>query len=194
MPETGKAGDVFTIGHSNHSLEHFLSLLRGQEMEVLVDVRSHPRSRYVEWADQANLAGAIKGAGVKYLFLGDELGGRPGEAQFYDATGRALYWKIAEGDPFKASLERLQVGAGRYRVAIMCSEEDPTSCHRRLLVAKVLLERGFKVTHIRGNGACESEQQPIDFAAGALFADEENLWRSSLSVLPARARKTSLAA
>ncbi|HEX5610320.1 MAG TPA: DUF488 domain-containing protein [Solirubrobacterales bacterium] len=194
MSEPAKVGEVFTIGHSNHSREHFLNLLCDREIEVLVDVRSHPRSRYVEWADRTNLASSVKGVGIKYLFLGEELGGRPNAPQFYDAEGRALYWKIAEGEAFEAGVRRLQEGAERYRVAIMCSEENPASCHRRLLVAKVLLERGFKITHIRGNGACESERQPIDFAAGSLFADEENLWRSSLSVSPARPRKTSLAA
>jgi uncharacterized protein (DUF488 family) len=68
----------------------------------------------------------------------------------------------------------LRRGAERYRVAIMCSEEDPTHCHRRLLVAKVLLEEGLTIGHIRGDGRCERESEPILLSEGSLFDDEES--------------------
>jgi uncharacterized protein (DUF488 family) len=188
------SAEIFTIGHSNHSRERFIQLLRDREIQVLVDVRSHPHSRFVPWADQSSLAGSVQAVGVKYLFLGDRLGGRPSGSQFYDSDGHALYWKIARSESFRTGIKRLCTGAKRYRIAIMCSEEDPTFCHRRLLVAKVLLEDGVVVSHIRGDGSCESESEPLDLSADALFPDEESLWRSSLSVSHARLRKTSSAA
>lgn len=173
---------LLTIGHSNHSAEHFGELLVEHGVEVLADVRSWPHSRYVEWADRSQIGEVAEAAGTRYLFLGKELGGRPDGAEFYDAAGHVLYGKVAKSGEFRAGIERLLRGAARFRVAIMCSEEDPASCHRRLLVAKVLLEKGLTIGHIRGDGRCEVEAEPIDLAEGSLFDDEESLWRSSLSV------------
>lgn len=185
---------LLTIGHSNHPSEHFQRLLSEHDVEVLVDVRSWPHSRHVEWVDRSKIGDVAKAAGVRYLFLGRELGGRPDGNEFYDQVGRVLYGKVAQSDDFRDGIERLCRGAERYRVAIMCSEEDPTSCHRRLLIAKVLLEKGHTIGHIRGDGRCEFEAEPIALSEGSLFDDEEGLWRSSLSVSRRRAQRVSSAA
>ncbi|HEX5593555.1 MAG TPA: DUF488 domain-containing protein [Solirubrobacterales bacterium] len=182
---------IFTIGHSNHDSDHFRGLLAEHEIEVLVDVRSWPHSRFVEWADAAVLPGLIAEAEVKYLFLGKELGGRPERDDFYDADGHVLYGKVARQDWFMRAVERLERGAEKYRVAIMCSEEDPTHCHRRLLVSKVLLDRGATVAHIRKSGRVEIESGPLKLSEGTLFEDEESLWRSSLSVSRGPRQRTS---
>ena len=185
---------LFTVGHSNHSPDRFQRLLSDNGIEVLVDVRSWPHSRYVEWVDRSRIPDVAEAAGARYLFLGGELGGRPESPELYDEAGHVLYGKVAKGAEFRAGIERLRRGAERYRVAVMCSEEDPTSCHRRLLVAKVLLEEGLTIGHIRGDGRCEVESEPIDLAEGSLFDDEESLWRSSLSVSRRRPPKISSAA
>lgn len=194
MPESGRDVQLLTIGHSNHSAEHFQELLFQHGVEVLVDVRSWPHSGYVEWADRSRIAGVAQAAGARYLFLGAELGGRPDGAEFYDQDGHVLYGEVAQSKEFRAGLARLRRGVENYRVAIMCSEEDPTSCHRRLLVSKVLLEEGWTIGHIRGDGRCESESKPIALAEGSLFEDEESLWRSSLSVSRRRPPRISSAA
>lgn len=186
---------IFTVGHSNHSVERFKELLAKYGIEVLVDVRSWPHSRYVKWADARVLPNVAREAGSRYLAMGKELGGRPTGEEFYDAEGHVLYAKVADSEPFRKGLERLKRGSDRYRVAMMCAEENPAACHRRLLVAKVLLERGFTVVHIRGDGSSETESEPIDLSAGALFRDqEEKLWRSSPSVSRVRRPRTSSAA
>ena len=159
-----------------------------------MDVRSWPHSRYVQWVDAAVLPEVVDEVGVKYLFLGRELGGRPEGAEFYDSEGHVLYGKVAEQESFRQALHRLERGAEEYRVAIMCSEEDPTNCHRRLLVAKVLLEQGMTIAHIRRDGRVEIESSPLKLSEGTLFEDEEGLWRSSLSVSRAPRQSTSSAA
>lgn len=170
------------IGHSNHSAERFQGLLGDHGIEVLVDVRSWPHSRYVEWVDRTRIPEVVRAVGARYLFLGKELGGRPDGPEFYDPAGHVLYGRLAQSAHFRGGIERLRRGAERYRIAIMCSEEDPSACHRRLLVAKVLLDEGLSIGHIRGDGRCEMETEPIDLSEGSLFDDEESLWRSSLSV------------
>lgn len=182
------------MGHSNHDRGHFQSLLTQHQVEVLVDVRSWPHSRYVEWADRSTLPSVAGEAGVKYLFLGDHLGGRPDEEDCYDSEGHVLYGRVAATKQFQAGIDRLHCGIEQYRVAVMCSEENPEHCHRRLLVAKVLLDEGVFVTHIRGDGRIEVEPGPIDPSEGALFEDEERMWRSSRSVSRKRPPRTSLAA
>jgi uncharacterized protein (DUF488 family) len=158
-PATGAdlARAAFTIGHSNHSLDAYLALLRTHEIEVVADVRSAPRSRYSPQFDRASLERELREAQIGYVYLGAELGGRPVGDEFYDERGRVRYDRRAESAEFQTGIERLLAGIERYRVAVMCSEEDPQRCHRRLLVGRELLERGTPVRHIRGDGSVELE-------------------------------------
>lgn len=182
---------LWTIGHSNHSFERFLALLRASDIEAIADVRSWPRSRHAPWFDREPLAQALRGAGVSYVFLGHQLGGRPDDPAFYDEHGHVRYDAVAATDGFRSGIARLQRGIGRMRVAAMCAEENPRDCHRRLLVARVLHERAMPVLHVRGDGTVEAE-------AGFLRPDslfEEPLpWRSTASVSRRRPPRISSAA
>jgi uncharacterized protein (DUF488 family) len=92
------------------------------------------------------------------VFLGAELGGRPPEPEFRDASGYVRYDLVRQTGRFRGGLDRLLTGAAAYRVAIMCSEEDPVRCHRRLLVTPALVQAGVKVRHIRGDGTVVAEE------------------------------------
>jgi uncharacterized protein (DUF488 family) len=150
---------IFTIGHSNHSLEKFIGLLTSNNTDVLVDIRSHPISRFSPHFNKRRLEEAVQANGMKYLFLGKELGGRPEASEFYDEGGGELYDRLAESPLFLEGIDRLMEGVKKYRVAIMCGEEDPGKCHRRVLVGRVLAERGVRIKHIRGDGAVEDEDE-----------------------------------
>jgi uncharacterized protein (DUF488 family) len=188
-----EARPIYSVGHSNQTLEEFLALLRQHRIEVLVDVRSAPYSRFVPHFNSDHLKQVVREAGFLYVYLGRELGGRPDDPALYDAEGHALYGRIAETNMFRDGIERLRVGSTRYRLAMMCSEEDPTDCHRRRLVARVLRQVGVEVLHIRGDGRLDHEEDlPQDIAdkprQSALFADsgcqESDAWKSTRSVLP----------
>ena len=192
---------VCTIGHSNQSAEEFVALLRQHTIEVLVDVRSAPYSRYVPHFNQPALQETLRAADVRYLYLGKELGGQPLVRALYDDAGFALYDRIASLPEFRNGLARLKSGAERFRVAIMCSEEDPYVCHRSILVGKVLLDDGVRVVHIRGDGRTE-EQQPAATRDAprqqSLFGADETAarvseWKSVRSVLPRSLRDSSSA-
>jgi uncharacterized protein (DUF488 family) len=174
---------VFSIGHSNHSLEKFLDLLQRHRIEILVDVRSQPHSCYAKQFNADALRDAMTAAGIKYLFLGRELGGRPEGEEFYDEEGRVRYDRLAELLLFQQGIERLKQDAGQHRVAMMCSEEDPAVCHRHLLIARVLAEHRIAVEHIRGDGTRETYQDVCGDRQGLLFGEEEE-WKSIRSVLP----------
>ncbi len=183
---------LWTIGHSNHPLETFLDLLRRHAIEVLVDVRSSPYSGYCPHFNLEQIKPAVKAAAMQYLFLGDSVGGRAEGDEFYDADGRVLYDKVAATDAFQRGIERLFKGLRSYRIAILCGEEDPANCHRRLLIGRVLGERGVTVMHIRGDGRVQSEaelaaEEKFRKTKGqlSLFETEDTReWKSTQSVLP----------
>ncbi len=187
---------IFSIGHSNHPLDVFLDLLRTHGIEVLVDVRSAPYSRYVPYFNPANIKASLKEAGFQYIYMGKELGGRPDGAEFYDIEGHVRYDRLAESPLFLAGLDRVIKGSAQFRVAMMCSEENPTDCHRRLLITRVLAGRAIPVRHIRGDGRIETEaelaeaERSAEEAAGqlSLFDEQEiKAWRSIRSVSPKKA-------
>jgi uncharacterized protein (DUF488 family) len=184
---------LLTVGHSNHTAEHFLKLLAANRVEVISDVRSWPHSRYAEWAGADELRTLLRAAGIRYVFLGDELGGRPDNDDAYNAAGHVVYGRVASSDAFQEGLERLKRGLSGFRVAVMCSEENPEHCHRRLLIVKVLMEQGVEVDHIRGDGRIEHELG-VRVPEGQLFANEDDWWISTQSVSRRRRPATSSAA
>ncbi len=164
---------IWTVGHSTHELPVLLDLLRGPGIEVVADIRTQPFSRWNPQFNRERLRAALADAGLSYVFLGAELGGRPPEAEFYDGAGQVRYGAVARTERFNSGLERLLDGAGEHRVAILCSEENPARCHRRLLVGRVLVGRGVEVVHLRGDGSVVPDQQlgpyPPDVSQDSLF-------------------------
>ena len=178
----GATPHLFTVGHSNHSMDEFIALLKQHEIQVLADVRSSPYSAYVTHFAREELEASLKQTGIKYLFLGKELGGRPDGSEFYDADGHVLYWRLSESPAFLDGIQRLELGIRRYRVAIMCSEENPAVCHRHLLVGRVIARRGVTISHIRGDGDLQPDSTPV--VQGTLFdSPEDSPWKSLRSVL-----------
>jgi len=186
---------VFTIGHSNHPLETFLELLHRHGIALLADVRSSPYSRYTPYFNKESLQATLPEHGIEYCFLGDVLGGRPHDETCYDADGFVLYDRVAQSSLFVDGIARLFERATRRRTALMCSEEDPNQCHRRLLITRVLCGDNAVVMHIRGDGTTISEEELADQQRAGdpdrnqltLFdVKEEPAWKSTRSVLPKR--------
>ena len=148
---------IRTIGHSRHSAERFVELLGMHSITRLIDVRSHPASKWSPQFGKAALMRTLARHAIDYVFLGRELGGRPEGAQFYRADGGVDYERRAQANDFRAGVERL-VALGREREsAILCAEEDPARCHRRLLITPALQRAGVAVVHVRGDGRLEVE-------------------------------------
>lgn len=129
---------IYTIGHSNRSLDQFLRLLRLYGIDAVIDVRRFPTSRKVPHFKREHLEEALRKAGVKYYWLGDLLGGfRPGGYENYMAT---------EG--FAKGLRRLlEIVDSHERPAIMCRERLWFRCHRRF-ISDELVKLGYEVIHI----------------------------------------------
>ena len=173
--------NIFTIGHSNHEIGRFVELLRSHGVTALADVRSAPFSRFHPQFNKKALADALKTAGIAYVFLGRELGARSTDAAVYEA-GRVQYGKLAQTPLFRSGIERVEEGARKHRVALMCAEKDPLECHRTLLVGRALERDGVGVTHILADGTFETNANAMrrlltaePTTGGDMFDSEERL-------------------
>ena len=147
--------ELFTIGHSTLSREEFLELLRRHQITAIADVRSNPFSARLPQFNRENLERYLREHGVRYVFLGDELGARRSEPECY-VEGVAVYDRIAETKAFGEGLERVRKGAGRFRLALMCAEKDPLECHRTILVCRKLRD-DLQIKHILSDGSIETQ-------------------------------------
>lgn len=157
-----RSGRIYSLGHSDHAIDHFLTLLRRVGISVVADVRSHPASQRLPQFNRGELEQSLRAAGIAYLFMGDQLGGRPDRPSLYDAEGRVDYVRVRATAEFRQGIERLCRGRDRHNIAMICAEEDPLDCHRGLMITPALLERGVEAGHIRGDGTVETTRQMQD--------------------------------
>jgi uncharacterized protein (DUF488 family) len=150
---------IFSVGHSHHERAALISLLQGAGINAVADVRSHPFSQRLPQFNRAPLEAALREQGIDYVFLGDLLGGRPPQPRVYDAEGRVDYEKVRATAWFQRGLDRLLQGAERFAIAMLCSEADPLDCHRGLMIAPALVERGVLPWHLRRDGTLESTRE-----------------------------------
>jgi uncharacterized protein (DUF488 family) len=169
---------IYTIGHSKHPLDRFIALLQQHGVDALADVRSTPYSRFNPQFNREKLTAALAAAGIRYVFLGEELGARTKDPSCYDDTGRVSYARLASTDLFRKGLERLLTGMRDHRIAIMCAEREPLDCHRTILVARELEKAGVPVSHILQDGSLESHRQTMQRLAAVLKLTATDLFRT----------------
>lgn len=160
---------LYTIGHSNVEPDQFIGRLNQFNIEMLVDVRSKPYSQYVPYFNREKIEYLCKNNGIKYLFLGNLLGGKPQDESITDKETKISYDLLAQKDYFLAGIDTLLDLINSYRICLMCSEGEPEKCHRSLLLAPVLEKRGIEVLHILPDEtALNSEQLKLKINKGRL--------------------------
>jgi uncharacterized protein (DUF488 family) len=151
---TEQAGNrkIWTIGHSNHSLEYFLSLLEQEpKLTHLVDVRTSPQSGYSPQFNGPLLRDALRKLGINYVHL-IGLGGRPEQPSCYASDGRVIYDEMEQTPEYLRDLKTLELHINDKNSVIMCSCGSPENCHRNLSIAFILQEHGFEVIDILPSG------------------------------------------
>lgn len=146
--------EIYTIGHSNLRIEEFLELLKREGIEILVDVRSEPYSVFAPQFNQEKLAKSLESEKIKYLYLGELLGGRPADKECYREE-KVIYEIMRKKKFYQEGLLRLIQELKNSSVVIMCSEEDPFQCHRRNLIGWDIYQKGIMVKHLRKDGRVE---------------------------------------
>lgn len=146
--------EIFTIGHSNHLFSPFLKIIQNQDINMVVDVRTSPYSKYSPHFNKNPLKKALEESGIKYVYLGNKIGGKPKNKKFYH-DDKLIYHLLEKDKKYQEGLNELIKLAGENRIVLMCSEEDPNHCHRHHLISQSLIKNGFSITHIRANGELE---------------------------------------
>jgi uncharacterized protein (DUF488 family) len=149
---------IFTIGHSTRTIVEFLALIEQAAVDLLVDVRSIPRSRTNPQFNADALPEELAGAGILYRHL-PALGGLrhrkrgapPSPNTLWRVAAFRNYADYAATDAFRIGLDELEALARDHCCAIMCAEAVWWRCHRRI-IADYLLAEGFPVAHIMGRG------------------------------------------
>lgn len=149
---------LYTIGHSDANQTDLISALKTYAVDVVVDVRSSPYSRRNPQFNREALQHSFRGACIRYLFLGRELGARREEPECY-VNGQARYDLIEKSESFRCGLERLRKGLEKFHVALLCAESDPITCHRMVLICKCLRNDETEIRHIRRDATYETNQQ-----------------------------------
>lgn len=149
---------LFTVGHSVHEINHFIKILKMNRIDAVADVRSSPYSKFTPQFNREPLKKSLKDHGIRYVFLGEELGARRDEPECYEGS-KVVYRKVANLPSFKIGISRLREGTEKMRVAIMCAEKDPLTCHRTVLVAHFARDQFSDTLHILEDGGIESRAE-----------------------------------
>ncbi len=157
---------LYTIGHSNLDWETFLSALRQFEIALVGDVRSRPLSSRFPHFSQPEIEFGLREAGMRYIFLGEELGGRPEDRKVYRSDGLVDYRACRRTRGFQSGIERVQRELDASALALMCAEEDPLDCHRFLMICPELVILGLDPAHIRRGAALETQREAEDRLLG----------------------------
>ena len=168
---------LFTVGHSTHPPEVFLRLLTLHNISAIADVRTRPYSRLNPQFNQEPLKAQLRNSGIAYVPLGRELGARSDDRSCYK-NGKVQYDRLARTPLFRAGLKRLLEGVETHRVALLCAEKDPITCHRMVLVCHELRQEALDIFHIRTDGSLESNAEAEQRMVEAVSLPEQDLFTS----------------
>ena len=150
--EANAATPLLTVGYGSATLDAFLALLVREGMAYLIDVRSKPYSRYKPEFNREALAARLAEANVRYVFMGDQLGGLPDDPTCY-TDGKVDYEKVRAMPFHQKGIERLRTAQEQgLGVALMCACGKPEKCHRSKLIGVSLQRAGIPVVHLDQQG------------------------------------------
>jgi uncharacterized protein (DUF488 family) len=152
---------IYTIGYGTRELEAFLEVLQINQIRYLLDVRSRPYSSYKSEFSKNALQTFLEKNGIRYLFMGDTLGGQPDDPSCY-TEGKVDYEKVAKQPYYLTGIKRLHKASHQeQRVVLMCSEGKPEYCHRSKLIGQTLTNEGVEVLHIDEQDAVISQKDVL---------------------------------
>jgi uncharacterized protein (DUF488 family) len=152
---------IYTVGYGARTVDELIDALKQHGIEYLVDVRSQPYSKYNPEFSKSALQERIAQGGIRYVFMGDALGGRPNDRSCY-VNGKVDYARLRETTFYRSGIERLHTALDKgLRLALMCSEGKPQECHRSKLIGETLVAENVEVLHIDETGAARTHADVI---------------------------------
>lgn len=141
--------DIFTIGHSNYTVEKLIDMLKHYDINCVVDIRGTPYSKYNIQFDKENIKYTLNKEGFIYIYMAKELAAKRENKISYNNEGYSDFEKVVYENEFINGIKRLKDGCTKgYRIALLGAMQDPIRCHRSILVGRALRKEGFNVKHI----------------------------------------------
>ncbi len=151
---------IYTIGHGTRKSSELLDLLKKFAIDFLLDIRSRPYSKFNPQFNREELAASLELHGIKYVYMGDTLGGRPSDPSCYKVNGKVDYEILRQKNAFRIGIERVKTAYEKdLKVALMCSELRPGQCHRSKLIGSVLHQEKISIRHIDEKGEARDQEQ-----------------------------------
>jgi len=171
--------EIYTIGYVSYTLEEMIKVLRTFGISCLIDVRSSPYSAYYKQFDRDILSKELQDAGIIYRNYAYEFGARQEDPRFYSEEGYLDFDLFTHSEQFNEGVEKVRKGMDLgYKIALMCAEKDPMTCHRAIMIGKNLKEQGFRVCHILYPDQIETQEEMEQRAIGnqlSFFPEEERI-------------------
>ncbi len=158
--EARNLGTLFSVGYGSNDMDRFLGLLGRFGFDYLVDVRSKPYSRHKPEYSRAPLERRLRAENVRYVFMGDLLGGLPPDPSCY-TDGKVDYEKVRTKEFHRVGIGRLRAAwEQQLRIALMCACAKPERCHRSKLIGVSLQREGIPLVHLDDAGG-ELDQETV---------------------------------
>ena len=166
MEKTSARIPIYTIGYGSRSIAELIEVLHQHDIAYLIDVRSAPYSRYKPEFSKAPLEAKLTKHGIRYVYMGDTLGGRPDDETCY-VNGKVDYERVKATAFYQRGIERLHTAFMQQQsVVLMCSEGKPEECHRCKLIGTTLMKDDIPIIHIDENGEQLTQEQVIERLTG----------------------------
>jgi len=140
---------LYTIGHSTHPIELFINILQNKGINVIIDVRSTPYSKYADQYNKDRLKDTLTQYNITYIYMGEQLGARYNDKSLLFNDGKVDFGKVEKSEKFQEGINRIDDGLLKgYTIALMCTEKNPLECHRFSMISHYLAEKGYEILHI----------------------------------------------
>lgn len=151
--------DIYTIGHSNYSVEKLIDMLKFYDINCVVDIRGTPYSKYNIQFDKETIKYTLTHSGFVYIYMAKELAAKRINKQSYNSEGYSDFEKVIHEDDFINGIQRLKIGCEKgYKIALLGAMQEPIRCHRSILVGRALRDYGFNVKHILDDYSIASQE------------------------------------
>ena len=168
--------DIYTIGHSNYTVERLIDMLKHYNINCVVDIRGTPYSKYNIQFDKETIRYTLSKAGFIYIYMAKELAAKRINKQSYKEEGYSDFEKVIKENEFIEGIERLKNGCNKgYKIALLGAMQEPIRCHRSILVGRALRENGFNVKHILDDYSIASQEDIEQMLLDKYFSNRNQM-------------------
>lgn len=168
--------EIYTIGHSNYTVEKLIDMLKHYNINCVVDIRGTPYSKYNVQFDKETIRYTLSKAGFIYIYMAKELAAKRINKQSYNDEGYSDFEKVINEKEFLEGIERLKNGCNKgYNIALLGAMQEPIRCHRSILVGKALRKAGFDVKHILDDYSIASQDDIEQMLLDKYFSNRNKM-------------------